>query len=193
MQTTRVPRQSVSSEKVGAALEKAGWLRDVAGDADFRNASAAVSTAMLEGRGMLITGAAGCGKTALLHAIMKCMPTCDGIFMYCKDPEAISTMRNCADWLASKTLFVDDLGAEPILHEYGNIVDVVGDAIQSYHYRGTRRMFITSNLNSVQINERYGGRVFDRIMEMCVVLRLNGASKRRRVIYGAEKQDRQGA
>lgn len=81
------------------------------------------------------------------------------------------------------TVFIDDIGAEEIIREYGNVVDVIGDFVQRYHYRGKGRFMATSNLNSQQLNERYGGRVLDRIMEMCVVLRLDGKSKRERIIF----------
>ena len=58
----------------------------------------------------------------------------------------------------------------------------MGDFIQRYHYKGKGRLMVTTNLNSSQINERYGGRVLDRLLEMCVVYKMSGNSKRERVV-----------
>ena len=60
----------VSSDIVATRLERAGWLRSVAGEKDFSLAVSAITDAVNSGRGLLISGAAGVGKTALAKAMV---------------------------------------------------------------------------------------------------------------------------
>lgn len=183
--TTRVPKLTVSSERVGQALEKHGWLKSVAGEADFDLACRAISDMFARGRGLFLTGGAGCGKTKLLQALREAILETVNVpfWVYCKDNRQFAWLRN-NDEMFKHTVYLDDIGAEEIVHEYGNVIDVVGDFVQRYHNRGEGRFMASTNLNSAEINHKYGGRVLDRIMEMCVVLKLGGKSKRERIVYG---------
>ena len=182
-QTTRVPIRSVSSEKIAALLEANGWMRSVAGDEDFDKAVQAIVTMYASGRGLFLTGEAGCGKTQLLKALQKIMGLDCYCWFYCKDADDMAALRPSDSDALNHNVFVDDIGSEEIVREYGNTVDVVGNFIQLYHYRGKGRFLATTNLNSQAINERYGGRILDRLLEMCVVLKLRGKSKRKRIIF----------
>lgn len=179
-QTTRARPQKVSSDVVARVLESNGFSRSVAGDEDFRSAVNAVVKMYETGRGIFLSGQAGCGKTQLMRAIMKGMGNTSARFFYCKERGDMDYIRK--EDMTDGNIYIDDIGAEEIVREYGNTVDIVGDFIQKYHYRGKGRFFATTNLNSSQINDRYGGRVLDRILEMCVVFKMNGNSKRRRVV-----------
>lgn len=163
-------------------MEKYGWTRVVAGDADFDKAVRAVVVMFEKGRGLFLTGAAGCGKTHLMRAIQKALNPKTLNWCYCKEPDDIAYMRSRDDDILQTNVYVDDIGCEEIIREYGNVVDVVGDFVQRYHYRGKGRFFATTNLNSEEICQRYGMRMLDRIMEMCVVLKLDGKTKRERVV-----------
>ena len=182
MQTSRVPTRVVSSDIIAQALEENGWVKSIAGDAEFNKAVSAIQAMFSSGRGLLVTGDAGCGKTQLMSAIRDWLNSGTLNWMYCKEPKDVNYMRYDDDAIKGN-VFVDDIGCEEIIREYGNIVDVVGDYIQRYHYRGTGRFIATTNLNSQQINERYGARCLDRLLEMCVVLKLNGKTKRERIVY----------
>ena len=182
MQTSRVPTRVVSSDIIAQALEENGWVKSIAGDAEFNKAVSAIQAMFSSGRGLLVTGDAGCGKTQLMSALRDWLNSDTLNWMYCKEPKDINYMRYDDDAIKGN-VFVDDIGCEEIIREYGNIVDVVGDYIQRYHYRGTGRFIATTNLNSQQINERYGARCLDRLLEMCVVLKLNGKTKRERIVY----------
>lgn len=182
MQTSRVPTRVVSSDIIAQALEENGWVKSIAGDAEFNKAVSAIQAMFSSGRGLLVTGDAGCGKTQLMSAIRDWLNSGTLNWMYCKEPKDVNYMRYDDDAIKGN-VFVDDIGCEEIIREYGNIVDVVGDYIQRYHYRGNGRFIATTNLNSQQINERYGARCLDRLLEMCVVLKLNGKTKRERIVY----------
>lgn len=182
MQTSRVPTRVVSSDIIAQALEKNGWVKSIAGDAEFNKAVSAIQAMFSSGRGLLVTGDAGCGKTQLMSALRDWLNSDTLNWIYCKEPKDINYMRYDDDAIEGN-VFVDDIGCEEIIREYGNIIDVVGDYIQRYHYRGTGRFIATTNLNSQQINERYGARCLDRLLEMCVVLKLNGKTKRERIVY----------
>lgn len=182
MQTTRVPALKVSSETIAKNLENGGFLRSVAGDEEFDKAVRAVALMFESGRGLFITGDAGCGKTQLLKALRKWLrPNTSLVWFYCKDEKDISALRWDKDVL-NDIVFIDDIGCEEVIREYGNVVDVVGDFTQMYHYRGANRYMASTNLNSEQLNDRHGMRFLDRIMEMCVVLKMGGKSKRERLI-----------
>ena len=199
MQTTRVRALKVSSDLISANLERNGFLRSIAGDSDFDKAVRAVQAMFANGRGLFVTGDAGCGKTQLLIAIKRWLhPSTNLIWYYCKEPKDVSYLRYNDDETMSNNIFIDDIGCEEIIKEYGNTIDVIGDFVQRYHYRGKGRFFGSTNLHSSQflkgqngeefdtktkgINEIYGGRFLDRIMEMCVVLKMDGNSKRKRII-----------
>lgn len=181
-QTSRVPTRMVSSDIIAKNLEKHGWVKSIAGDAEFNKAVSAIQAMFSSGRGLLVTGDAGCGKTQLMSALRDWLNSDTLNWMYCKEPKDVNYMRYDDDAIKGN-VFVDDIGCEEIIREYGNIIDVVGDYIQRYHYRGTGRFIATTNLNSQQINERYGARCLDRLLEMCVVLKLNGKTKRERIVY----------
>ena len=76
-------------------------------------------------------------------------------------------------------ILLDDLGAENIKNEYGVKRDIAGEFICRYHTRGKGRLFITTNLTGEQLLDRYGGRVVDRLKQMCVPVRMTGTSKRK--------------
>ena len=183
MQTTRVPARQVSSDLIGANLERNGFLRNIAGEADFNKAVKAVQAMFANGRGLFVTGEAGCGKTQLLRAIKRWLhPSTNLVWYYCKEPMDISALRYNDHETMCDSVFIDDIGCEEIIREYGNVVDVIGDFTQRYHYRGKGRYMATTNLNSEEINSRYGRRFLDRVMEMCVILKMDGDSKRKRII-----------
>ena len=156
-------------------------MRTVAGEEDFEKAVKAVNAMAETGRGLLVTGRVGCGKTRLVTAIRDAFDSGNRNWVYCKDSDDMEYLRYCEDAMKSN-VYIDDIGSEEIVRDYGNVVDVVGDFLQRYHYRGTGRVIATTNLNAEKITEKYGARTLDRMLEMCVVLQFKGGSKRGRVI-----------
>ena len=183
--TTSKPqtKPSYSEEQIATALERNGWLRSVAGDHDFNNAVKACRMAFENRRGLFLIGAAGCGKTSLLKSLHKIFRADASSFLYCKDDRHLMWMKNVPEHYYKSHVFIDDVGCDDIRKEYGNSVDVVGDFIQKYHLYGRGRFFGSSNLGLKDgINQKYGSRVMDRILEMCVCLKFEGGSKRERMM-----------
>jgi DNA replication protein DnaC len=129
--------------------------------------------------GMIITGKYGCGKT---HFVRSLGMRCDFI-----DMTLPTSVKRLADnqWcdsevenLLNHTVVIDDMGAECIRNEYGVKHDVVGEFICQYHRLGKGRLFITTNLTGSEMLDRYGGRVVDRLKQLCVPVRMTGESKR---------------
>ena len=159
-----------------------GFDKEVAGT-DFAPLCAAASRAfgMTHPRrmGMIISGDYGCGKT---HFV-KCLK------LRCRFIDL--TLAETVEWLDQRggyqsslaemcedNVVLDDLGAENIKNEYGVKRDVVGEFICRYHTRGRGRLFITTNLRGSELLDRYGGRVVDRLKQLCVPFHMNGKSKR---------------
>lgn len=76
-------------------------------------------------------------------------------------------------------LIVDDIGTEPIsVKEYGNEVLPITELIYK-RYDDMLPTVITTNLNISAVSERYGLRVYDRVIEMCEIMPFVGKSHRK--------------
>lgn len=76
-------------------------------------------------------------------------------------------------------LIVDDIGTEPIsVKEYGNEVLPITELIYK-RYDEMLPTVITTNLNLSAVSERYGLRVYDRVIEMCEMIPFVGKSHRK--------------
>lgn len=179
--TTSLPTRQVSSDAVEKILADNGWSKELAGD-DHDKVVRALIAMWQSGRGLLITGPCGCGKTHLARCLFKYWRMEVSRWLYVKDEKCIGHMKNNPDFYYDSTVIVDDIGCEEIVKEYGNTADVVGDFIQRYHYHGKRRFVATTNLDSEKVSGKYGPRVLDRLLDMCVVLKMAGKSKRERIV-----------
>ena len=181
-----------SFEAVADALEAHGWTREVAARAsgtdeqgkrvdDF---SAAVRALVLmsatAGKGLIVSGEYGCGKTSLVT-------TWRGrLNMYDMNNREHRNMLDPSQYpetyplLFAQDVFIDDLGAE-LRKVYGESdYSEARDFICEYHARKAQgsRLFVTTNLRMRELLDRYGGRLVDRLKDLCVPLRMCGKSKR---------------
>ena len=133
-------------------------------------------------KGILLVGPVGCGKTSLMnisrfllpaekrHSMKSCR---DVSFEFMKDGHDSFHKYTRGSFhqqpFEPKTWCFDDLGLETNMNFYGNQCSVMAEILLSrydlYHAFG---MFthITTNLNSTEIEERYGVRVRSRMREM---------------------------
>jgi len=193
-------RPPVPREKLANGLERFGFSRAIAGDANFNKALDAIALSRSEGRGLLISGENGVGKTRLMRAIYEMyhlrvvehperkengytIPAREtdiyhqgGEWIDCNVPENLQWLTE--DDLLDRSIYLDDYGSERML--YGD-VDAVGAFICKWHarHKDWRYFNMTTNLDSEQLNNRSGGRVLDRLCEDCVLVKLEGDSKRK--------------
>ena len=90
--------------------------------------------------------------------------------------------------LLNRTRFMDDSKKETDSNEAVNAnryIDGFRSLVEE-HYKEEHgvvfyadRLFITTNLTGEQLLDRYGGRVVDRLKQMCVPVRMTGNSKRK--------------
>ena len=133
-------------------------------------------------KGILLVGPVGCGKTSLMnicrfllpaekrHSIKSCR---DVSFEFAKDGHESFHKYTRGSFNPSnyepKTWCFDDLGLESPMNFYGNQCSVMAEILLSrydlFHSFGMIT-HITTNLNSSEIEERYGNRVRSRMREL---------------------------
>lgn len=130
--------------------------------------------AHLSGFGVLLTGAAGVGKTFL----MRCM----GVRLYTANKIAseygIRGLTDFHEGTRDLPICIDDLGIEATVSEWGAKDDVLKTLIAYRAERGKARTYVTTNLSSEGITDRYGDRTLSRIMGMCKAFKLTGTNRR---------------
>ena len=174
----------MSLANVERHLESNGWTRRIAGDADFDAALLAAMEMSETGKGLIVSGEYGVGKTALVNALSR--GSCFGVFKVrlALSDDLQRLTRPWQDYFAenpyAQNVWLDDLGAEAPASDFGIRINRAGDFIVAYHelHGAGTRLFITTNLTTAEIDARYGGRVLSRLKDLCVPLRLRGSDKR---------------
>jgi len=179
------PRAPIHTEytdaQLATILERRGWTRAVAGADDFAAAVTAYQAMLRSGKGLVITGKTGCGKTRLARTIFaRNAPT---KFIDLRVEESFK-------WLSRDTyavygenpydlnIILDDLGAEKATQTRYNPSARVRDFISSYFRFGRRRLTVTSNLSGREMAAFYGEDTLSRLAARCIPLRLTGRDKR---------------
>lgn len=136
-----------------------------------------------KGRGLLFYGSNGRGKTVL------CCKVIPLIFKYylhidfCQYDaiELGETYRNDIGnfdlmW-RDQPLFIDDIGTESIINDYGEKHDLVSELIDRAE-KNNRLLVLTTNLTPDELSERYGVRTLDRLKAVVKSVKSIGDSLR---------------
>lgn len=146
---------------------------------------------LAEGRGLWFTGSVGTGKTTLAMLISSAaldaghtvaiysLPRLLAEIRATFDDERPGSYTSLLDRLTDVDLLhVDDLGAEKtsawVLEQLYSIVNA--------RYEAARAVLITTNLQREALSEQIGERTVSRLEEMCEILPLTGADRRKVVI-----------
>ncbi len=174
----------MSNDKTRAAVEKrlsdAGWLEQVAGEDYAKGVDAAVKAFASPRLGVIVSGQYGCGKTHYIRAVAGAVRIRDMNL-----PEEVKYLdwnlypEEVERWIRDADTVIDDLGAEPVVNEYGVKRDIVVEYVCRLHAKGRGRLFITTNLGGEELAARYGGRFVSRLKDLCVPVRFTGNDKRR--------------
>lgn len=133
-------------------------------------------------KGILLTGPVGCGKTALMnifryilhtryrHRIYSCRQLA---FQFSEEGFPVINRYSRYSFFPSSEVPVsvcfDDLGLESDMRYYGDHCNTMAEVLLSrYEYFITHHMIthLTTNLNSSEIEARYGKRIRSRMKEM---------------------------
>lgn len=144
-----------------------------------------------EGRGLLLYGDCGRGKSVILTGVVPvllAMKGCRSLPIHADDFQkpydfATSTagydpkMSNLDYLTRSPYPIIDELGVEPLVNNYGEKWEGFNRIINAVE-RYLRPLFLSTNLTKEQLLLRYGERTFDRLIRLCRVVEFKGDSLR---------------
>lgn len=168
--------------RLGGLLERNGWLKSVAGEADFAAAAHAFAKAVTNRMGVLASGASGVGKTAFLKAAFGASRR-GTAFVELSDPVEAEKLDalvwpNYRKELLAMHVILDDMGSEARMTNFGQNRELAAEFVHAYHARGQGVLLVSTNLDGRQFLERYQQRVLSRLLEICVPLKFTGKDKR---------------
>lgn len=153
-------------------------------------------------KGIMLHGFVGCGKTLIMKGFVnlfnafivnthsnelpyKTLPSYEISHAFSQNGYKIfetgitkQSIYNGTIGLSNGRLFIDDIGSEPIVSHYGNVVNIVGELIL-IRYDGRETTTGTTNLDVKNLKSLYGDRVFSRMKEMFNFMYLEGKDKRK--------------
>lgn len=131
-------------------------------------------------KGILLSGSFGCGKTEILRAFTS---TPFGAY---EPGETITKMASAIEMIDhfnqagnfdgyfGRPLFIDDLGTEQrAKYMTKDAEPVLSKFIELWHLRSTSPLFISTNLEVLELREKYGGRVYSRLHQLCNIVTLD--------------------
>ena len=129
-----------------------------------------------KGRGLLLYGSCGLGKTFLTRYVITAI-----ILKYCNKVVTsfdMSDVNKDPDKVLSKHIIaLDDIGTEEVSIKFGerrSIVPEILDATEKYG----KLLLVTSNLGAEDLIKKYGNRTFDRLIAVTRRIEFNGKSFR---------------
>ena len=131
-----------------------------------------------QGKGICLQGHTGCGKTVPFEVMQVVSRNDQNKAFSIVTADALSEKAATGDDLGqyrtvNKGLCIDDLGEEQKARYMGNEICAITRVINSRHTlwrkNGTITHF-TTNLEPDELREKYGDRVYRRLLEMCTIV-----------------------
>lgn len=131
-----------------------------------------------KGRGLLMTGNCGTGKTLIGSRIIPLL-----LYHYCGRLMAFQypaqEINNKADKiLKNKIIVIDDIGRENLLNSYGNKRWVFPEIVDAAERQG-KLLILTTNLDPKHLAEKYDDRTMDRLRALTKIVPFTGKSLRK--------------
>lgn len=139
---------------------------------------------------LIIAGSVGVGKTTLATALGRFLAEYTNMGALVMDSNAIADGSAISDnefyarsilhgAYPAVMLILDDVGIEPeTVKSYGNIYHPFASIVET-RYARRLPLVITTNLTMQEISDRYGERIYDRLIEMADRISINEESYRR--------------
>ena len=139
----------------------------------------------LKGYNLWLCGSVGVGKTYFFETMSRVRKTrgMDPIVKLSMIETQGWTMEDAAEWAkdtAEYDVFIDDVGAEPMLNHYGEKIEVFPYLLEK-RMQLRKRTHLTSNLGPTDILKRYERRVSDRFVQMFKMMEMKSRKSRRRL------------
>lgn len=130
-----------------------------------------------EGKGLLMHGKCGTGKTMFGRYILPLMILGHfGLVVKCYD--AIEMNSKYDEIFGRKLLSIDDIGTECIMVNYGEKRLIFSELIDLSE-KNSKLLILTTNLTDKELEAKYGERVLDRIKSTTKRVAFNGKSFRK--------------
>ncbi len=129
-----------------------------------------------EGRGLMLIGSNGRGKSVIATKILPLLFHEQGYGYMMYHASEINKKRE--EIVKHKILCIDDVGVEDLANNYGERINVFMDLMSAVE-RKDKLIVITTNLKQGEMEQRYSTRTIDRINGNCKVITFNGESMRR--------------
>jgi len=165
----------------------------------IRDQAEAVRLGLDLGKGLMVTGPVGCGKTSLMSLLRYFQPQAGRFIVRSCREVSFEFIRNGFEVIRKystlsydphspggaipRTFCFDDLGTEQSLKYYGNECNVMGEILLSRYDQfasGGMLTHLTTNLSAPEIGGLYGERVRSRLREMVNVVAFGKDAKDKR-------------
>jgi len=147
--------------------EKPQWLPEYELIADWLSDN--------KGKGLLLAGSCGRGKTLVATRILPLFFAERHLFYNLFNSYELNSRQN--EVFRCKILCIDDLGVENESIKYGERRNVFTELIDSVEKKG-KLLVVTTNLTQDEIVEKYGTRTLDRLFSCCKIVTFSGRSLR---------------
>lgn len=130
------------------------------------------------GRGLLLMGGTGNGKTLMLDAIAAVLLVKLKVFCNKVAAHEIVTAAQLRKVCAQRFSMLDDLGTESDIVDYGARKSITEEFVHAMEAGGGLGL-ISTNLDAQMIRSRYGGRTLDRLRGGYFTINFRGESFRK--------------
>ena len=126
-----------------------------------------------KGKGLAMFGDSGLGKSTILRQVLP-------VVFYQKLNKILKPVQSYKlniDYKPTKLTATDDIGNEPKYNDFGNKIELLPLIIDQCEVN-SNLLIIAGNLTGQNFVERYGQPVYDRVANICKVIKFNGGTLR---------------